>query len=98
MPGPEQEKVGPGEDVDVRFPRRDREVGPTGMTKYPRAGLLVVGLASEAEGFFFYELNYTNTLLIDKQMCAGEAVLTSRSWIRLFRRLKLKRQTAWAAA
>lgn len=62
--------------------------------------MLVVGLASEAEGFFFffYELNYTNTLLIDKQMCAGEAVLTSRSWIRLFRRLKLKRQTAWAAA
>lgn len=56
-------------------------------------------MASEAEGFFFfYELNYTNTLLIDKQMCAGEAVLTSRSWIRLFRRLKLKRQTAWAAA
>lgn len=60
MPGPEQEKVGPGEDVDratqdVRFPRRDREVGPTGMTKSPRCRF-ASGWLPRLRAFFFFFL------------------------------------------
>lgn len=57
---------------EVRFPRR-------GST--PCVGLFSGWLFI----LFFIELDYTNKSLIDKQMCSGEGVLTSRSWTQVVR-------------
>lgn len=44
---------------------------------------------SKAGGFFFFffnELGYTNKPLIDKQMCSGEGIQTSRNWSQVVRK------------